>query len=263
MICGALLALGLGGSVAAADLYPGEYSAKARGVSVDLEVGQTGGGSLAYAMKTPCGKSRGKLTLTKSGSGLKGRRVTRGPASTLRTTIAKVALSDDATQVVGTIKESLTGGDSELAGCRAKRSFSADVGAAEGFVPSRDAGHYTGDGPNGNPISFDVISDGDAVRVENLAVDVTADCFDEAAGGERTMVTHVTGMSGRVAKDGSFYISYAPDDDTEYEFDGKLADGAAVVDVIIGGRFDAAGNPSAAGPFACDSWGDLYRAQRG
>ena len=263
MICGALLALGLGGSVAAADLYPGKYSAKAKGVSVNLDVGQTGGGSLAYAMKTACGKSKGKLTLTKSGPGLKGRRVTRGPESTLRTTVAKVALSGDGTQVVGTIKEALTGGDSELAGCRAKRSFSADVDKAEGFVPSRDSGHYTGVGPNGNPISFDVVSDGDGVRVENLAVDVTADCFDEDAGGASSMVTHVTGMSGRVGKDGSFYISYAPDDDTEYEFDGELADGAADVDVMIGGSFDAAGHPSAAGPFACDSWGDLYRAERG
>jgi len=263
VICGALLALGLGGSLATADLYSGEYSAKAKGLSVKLDVGQTGGGSLTYAMKTACGKSKGKLELSKSGPGLKGRRVTRGPESTLRTTVAKVALNGDATQVVGTIKETLTGGDSELAGCHAKRSFSAGVDQAEGFVPSRDVGHYTGTGPNGNRISFDVVSDGDAVRVENLAADVTAECFDETDGTESSLVAHITGMSGRVAKDGTFYISYAPDDDTEYEFDGELADGAADVDVIIGGLFDASGNPSAAGPLACDSWGDLYSARRG
>jgi hypothetical protein len=39
-----------------------------------------------------------------------------------------------------------------------------------------------------------------------------------------------------------------------------LAAGAAEVDVMIGGLFDAAGAPAAAGPFACDSWGDLYDA---
>ena len=56
-------------------------------------------------------------------------------------------------------------------------------------------------------------------------------------------------MLGPRADDGTFYIDHAPDDETEYEFDGELADGeAAEVDVIIGGRFDAAGNPSPDGP---------------
>ncbi len=264
VICGALLALALGASVAAADLYPGSYNARAKGVSVKLDIGQSGGGSLAYSMKTACGKSKGKLELSKSGAELKGRRVSRGPEATLRTTVAKVALNGGGSEVVGTIKESLKGGDSELAGCRAKRAFSASVEQADGFVPSRDDGHYSGTGPNGLPISFDIVSVDDNARVEDLAVDVTADCFDESAEDavDIPMVTHITGMSGRVAKDGTFYIEYAPDEDTEYEFDGELSDGAADVDVIIGGNFDANGNPNSAGPFTCDSWGDIYDARR-
>jgi hypothetical protein len=131
-------------------------------------------------------------------------------------------------------------------------------------VPTRDTGHYSGTAANGLPISFDVIEEGGEVRIENLAVDVQADCYaleDDVE--DFQMVTHVTGMSGRLDEDGSFYIDYAPDEDTEYEFDGEVADGAAEVDVVIGGSFDASGNPSPLGPFYCDSWGDLYEASRG
>lgn len=264
VICASICALALGASVASADVYPGNYSAKAAGISAKLEIGKSGGGSLAYAMKTACGKSRGKIALKKSGAGLKGRKLSRGPESTLRTTIAKVALSGDGTALVGTVKELLQGGDSELRGCKAKRSFSAGVEQADGFVPTRDLGHYAGAAENGLAISFDVVESGDDVQVENLAVDVQADCFDPSAD-EATdfpLVTHITDMSGRVDDDGTFFISHTPDDDTEYEFDGTIADGEASVDVIVGGAFDAAGNPSSAGPYFCDSWGDVYDATR-
>lgn len=249
---------------AAATVYPGHYDAKGKAIKAKLEVGQSGGSTLAYAMRSACGRSRGKVELSKSGAGLKGRRVSRGPESSVRTTVAKVALSRSGEQVVGTIKESLGGGGGKLAGCRAKRTFTADVDQADGFVPTRDAGHYSGTAANGLPIGFDVVATGESVRVENLAVDVQADCFDatDPAGEELSMTTHIAGMSGRVASDGTFYIDYAPDDETEYEFDGALADAEAKVDVVIGGYFDAAGNPSASGPYYCDSWGDLYDAGR-
>ena len=265
VICCALLALALGASAAAAGLYPGEYSAKSKGLSVKLDVGDSGGGTLAYSMKTKCGKNKGKLQLKKSGAGLKGRRVSRGPESTLRTTLARIALSADGAHVVGTIKDFLKGGDSALAGCHAKRSFSANIGQSSAFVPSRDEGHYTGTGPNGNPISFDVVVKDGAAEIEHLAVDVTADCFDESdeEADDGQKVTHITGMSGRVGKDGTFYIDYTPDDDTEYEFDGELGGGKADVDVVIGGYFDVNGNPDPSGQYACDSWGDLYTAERG
>lgn len=265
VICASLCALLLGVAVAGAEVYPGDYAAKGKGVSAQLDVGASGGAKLAYAMKSACGRSKGTLELSKAGGGLGGRRVSRGPHGTLRTTTAKVALSGDGSEVVGTIRESLEGGDSELDGCRAKRSFSADADQAEGFVPSHDGGHYAGNGPNDNPIDFDVVSDGKEAQVENLSVDVTADCVsaDDPEAPETQMVTHISGMSGRVAKDGTFYIDYAPDDDTEYAFDGTIGDGESDVDVIIGGYFDDAGNPDPAGSWACDSWGDLYSASRG
>lgn len=261
VICVALLALLLGSALASADVYPGSYDAKAKGLTVKLDVGDRAS-SIAYAMKSECGASKSKIELSKAGAGLKGHRVSRGPESTLRTAVAKVALSGDGKQLVGTIKESLKGGDSELSGCHAKRSFSVGVEQADGFVPTRDLGHYSGTAKNGLPISFDVVTEGDDVQIENLAVDVQADCYDDSDpdADEFSTTTHITGMSGEVDKDGTFYIDYAPDDDTEYEFDGELADGAAKVDVIVGGLFDAAGNPSATGPYACDSWGDLYAA---
>jgi len=262
VIVGALLAVALIAPAAIADLYPGSYSARSKGVSVKLDVGPSGGGSLAYAMKTECGKSKGRLELKRSGAGLKGRRVSRGPENTLRTTVAKVTLSGDGSEVLGTIRDSLRGGGGELAGCHAKRSFSTSAEQAEGFVPSRDLGRYVGTGPNGNPISFDVVAYGQDIRIENLAVDVTAECFDEVTGDDSEIVTHVTGISGRVAKDGTFWISYTPDDDTEHDFEGEIADGKAELDVMIGGYFDAAGIPNAAGPFACDSFGDPYSAAR-
>ncbi len=262
MICGSVFLVALGVATAAADVYPGSYAAKGKGVTAKLEVAESGGGRLAYAIKSACGKSKGKVELSKSGTGLKGRRVGRGPEGTLQTTVAKVALSGAGDQVAGSIKESFRGGDSDLAGCEAKRTFTADVDQAEGFVPTRDAGHYAGAAANGLPISFDVVDDGGNLRVENLAVDAEEDCLDESDpdADDVSMTGHVAGMSGRVAKDGSFFIDYAPDDDTDYTFEGAIADGKAEVDVMLDGYFDALGYPNPAGPFYCEGWGDLYKA---
>jgi hypothetical protein len=257
---GAAVAVLLSVALAAADVYPGRYDARGRGVKAMLDVGNNGGATLDYAMKTACGRSGGRIELEKSGAGLEGRRVTRGPGSSLRTSVAKVALSPGGEQVVGKIRESLSGG--KLAGCHAKRGFTAGVGQVDGFVPPRDAGHYSGAAGNGMPISFDVVADG--TRVESIAVDVRAECYDESdpLGDDFAMTVHVSGMSARVADDGGFYIDYAPDENTEYEFDGTVADEEAVVEVAISGYFDASGNPSSTGRYACDSWGDRYRAAR-
>ena len=263
MIWGALLLLALVTTAATADVYPGTFKSKVKGLAVTLDVGESGGGTLAYAMKTECGKAKGKLELKRSGAGLRGRKVSQGPQSSLQTVSAKVGLTSDGSEVVGVIKETLRGGHGPS--CRAKREFRVDADQSDGFVPTRDEGHYTGTGPNGNPISFDVVVTGGDPEVQNLSADVTADCYDDTDpdGDEFQMVTHITGMAGEVDNDGTFYIDYTPDDDTEYEFDGELADGKADIDVVIGGYFDAAGNPNPAGPYACDSWGDPYTAERG
>ena len=249
LLSAAFVALLLSASLAVAGLYPGTYKAKEKGLSVKLEIGENGG-LLAYSMKTACSKDSGKIELSKGGPGLKGREVSRGPKATLRTTTAKVALSRDG---------------SELSGCHATRRFAAGVEQSDGFVPTRDLGHYSGSAGDGLPISFDVVEDDGEFQLENLGADVLADCYDvdDPAAEEVPMVTHIRGISGPVPSDGSFYIDHTPDEETEYEFFGELGDEAAEVEVIIGGRFDAAGNPSPDGQYACDSWGEIYAAARG
>jgi hypothetical protein len=125
-------------------------------------------------------------------------------------------------------------------------------------------GHYAGTNGAGRSMSFDVTGS-KKFQIENFAVDVDTECWNDFDGDDESdqLLTHITGFSGNVKKDGSFDIYYAPDDDTEFEFSGTLNKGKANVDVIVGGTFDADGTSNLVGVYQCDSWGDTYRAKRG
>jgi hypothetical protein len=113
-------------------------------------------------------------------------------------------------------------------------------------------------------MSFDVTG-GPKPAIENFAVDVDTECWNDFNhdGDSDILVAHITGFGGHIHKDGSFDIYYAPDDDTEFEFSGRIDNGKAKVSVIVGGTFDASGAPNLVGAYQCDSWGDTYRAKRG
>ncbi len=125
-------------------------------------------------------------------------------------------------------------------------------------------GHYAGTNAGGLPISFDVAGSKTKPTVENFAVDVNTECWSDTDndGESDTLVAHITGFGAKVKKDGSFDIYYAPDDDTEFEFNGVISKGKAKVDVIVGGTFDPDGTPSLVGALQCDSWGEAYNAKR-
>lgn len=248
-------------SALAADAYPGTYEAKASGIKATIELNDRGTGTLRFAAKTACGKVRGKLSLKRAGAGYKAHKVSRGPESTIRTLIAKLQPQEDGTALVGTIKDTLDGGDSKLAGCRGKRTFKAELGKTDAFVPERDTGHYVGQSKAGLPVSFDVVEEDGEMLIRNFAADVQAECYDEDDN-ESSMVVHVGGLEGEVEADGSLYILHAPDDDTEHEVVGTLGGGEARVDVVVMGVFDSAGASTASGPYSCDSWGALYTAAR-
>ena len=122
-------------------------------------------------------------------------------------------------------------------------------------------GHYAGTNSAGRSMSFDVTGS-KKFQIENFAVDVDTECWNDFDGDDQSdqLLTHITGFSGNVKKDGSFDIYYAPDDDTEFEFDGTIANGQTAVDVLAGGHFNPDGTPNLVGIFECDSWGDTYSA---
>ena len=75
---------------AGAETYLGSYGGSARGVNATLQVAASGEATLAYSLKTSCGRTRGKITLGKSGSALAGKRLSRGPRASLRTIKVKL-----------------------------------------------------------------------------------------------------------------------------------------------------------------------------
>ena len=125
-------------------------------------------------------------------------------------------------------------------------------------------GHYEGSNSAGHAMSFDVEGSKSNLTLENFAVDVDTECWSDANndGESDVLLAHITGFGAKVKKDGSFDIYYAPDDDTEFEFNGVISKGKAKVNVIVGGTFEADGTPSLIGPYQCDSWGESYNAKR-
>ena len=124
------------------------------------------------------------------------------------------------------------------------------------------AGHYRGHNQGGRSVSFDVA--GAKPKIKNFSIAVDVECWNDYNndGQSDRLLAQITGFHGKVKKDGSFDIYYAPDDDTEFEFSGVLKRGKAKVHALVGGTFDASGAPDPAGPYQCDSWGAKYRAKQ-
>ena len=141
----------------------------------------------------------------------------------------------------------------------------AAAGTATHAKPSSSAkrmqGHYAGQNRADRSISFDVVRSKGKLAVENFAVDVDTECWNDfdGDGNSDRLLVHIGGFSSRLSKDGSFDIYYAPDDDTEFEFTGALGKRRPKVDVIVGGTFTSLGIPDFAGAYQCDSWGDTYK----
>ncbi len=111
-------------------------------------------------------------------------------------------------------------------------------------------------------MSFDVA--GAKPKIKNFSIAVDVECWNDYNndGQSDWLLAQITGFHGKVKKDGSFDIYYAPDDDTEFEFSGVLKRGKAKVHALVGGTFDVSGAPDPAGPYQCDSWGAKYRAKQ-
>ena len=83
-------------------------------------------------------------------------------------------------------------------------------------------GHYRGHNQGGRSVSFDVA--GAKPKIKNFSIAVDVECWngDDNDGQSDRLLAQITGFHGKVKKDGSFDIYYAPDDDTEFQFSGVL-----------------------------------------
>ena len=259
----ALAALLVPSGVLAAESIPGTYPGAAKGVRATVTISNDHEATISYALKTACGRTTGKLALGEAKNGaFKGKRISRGPQSSIRQTIVKLRVAADGEALDGKLVDSLKGGDSRLSGCHGKRRFVAKLGQTDAFVPSGAAGHYEGTNALGRPVSFDVVErPGSGLRVENLLIDVDGLCTtledDEL---EVIRTAHLSFASAEIAPDGSFDIVQAPDDYNEFAVSGKIADGRAKVRGSISGDFTDAGLPDLLGDWNCDGADDSYAA---
>ena len=123
---------------------------------------------------------------------------------------------------------------------------------------------YKGKSRSGQPIRFTVVERQGRARITKLSVDVVAECWADADfdGNADKIVAHISGLDGKVSRDGLVEVYYAPDDDTEYLVDGVLGGKgeAARLNVVVGGYFSADGVPNG-GALECDNWGAIYKAK--
>lgn len=261
--CGLLLAPA---AVLADGAYPGEYAGKAKGASVSVTVNADVKASVAYSVKSECGRTSGRIALGGMRNGaFGGKRVSKGPKGTLRTTLVKLRGANGGETLAAKITDSLRGGDSPLDGCKATRKVSAKLGKTEALVPTRDAGHYAGASADGHAISFDLVEDtGGKARIENMAVDVLADCIDgrDEREVEFPFTVRLTGISGSVKSDGTVEIFQSIGEDVENEIYGEVGGGAATLDVAVLGLYGLDGLLTPLGLFECESWGEEYAATR-
>ncbi len=261
-------ALLLPSGVLAAEPIPGTYAGAAKGVRATVAISNDHEATISYALKTACGRTKGRIALGQAKSGaFKGKRISRGPQSSIRQTIVKLKVAADGEVLGGKLVDSLKGGDSKLSGCHGKRPFVARLGETDAFVPSRAAGHYEGTNADGRPVGFDVVDrSGSGLRVENLLIDVDGLCTtledDEL---EVARTAHLSFATAEIAPDGRFDIVQAPDDYNEFTVSGKIADGRAELRGSISGDFTDAGIPDLLGDWNCDGADDSYAAiqQRG
>lgn len=238
------------------------YKGTVKGGSVVLKVKPHKRARLSYALKSKCGKAHGTVSLKIKGSRFQ---------STGRSRTADAAsgrFTKGGTKVKGVIDRPTTAHRRGARACKlGPRHFAAKLslgaGGASSLLPS-DFGHYSGTNATGRQVSFDVVNGPLGPVIANFAVDVDTECWGDYDGDGRSdnLLTHITGFSGKIATDGSYDIYYAPDEDTEFEFDGTIAHGATAVDVTVGGHFNPDGTPNLVGPYECDSWGDTYAAAR-
>jgi hypothetical protein len=143
---------------------------------------------------------------------------------------------------------------------------SAPADSREAVAPAAEDGkkkvRYRGESKSGQPIRFRLVERGSRAKVKHLAVDVVTECWadQDHDGNADKIVAHITGLHGRVLATGEFEVYYAPDEDTEYSISGRLVDGKARLNVVVGGWFGPDGIPNA-GTLQCDNWGALYKAK--
>ena len=236
------------------------YKGTVKGGSVVLKVKPHKRARLSYALKSKCGKAHGTVSLKIKNGRLE---------STGRSRTADAAsgrFTKGGTKVKGVIDRPTTARRTGARACKlGPRHFAAklSLGALAGssLVPS-DFGHYSGANGAGRQVSFDVVNGPDGPAIANFAVDVDTECWGDYDGDglDDNLLAHVTGFSGKIDDDGDYDIYYAPDEDTEFEFDGTISGGATAVDVLVGGHFNSDGTPNLVGLFECDSWGDTYAA---
>lgn len=125
-------------------------------------------------------------------------------------------------------------------------------------------GRYVGKSRSGNPISFRVKSKGRSARIRNLTAVVATECWNDFNHDNvpDQLAASITGLRGKLSREGTVEVFYSPDEDTEYVVDGTLSKGRAQLQVVVGGWWDATGVPTASGPYQCDNWGTRYTARR-
>jgi hypothetical protein len=242
--------------------YPGDYAGTGKQVKVLVHVDDTAHGTLRYALRSECGRARGTLQLAPRAGRLTGKRVSAGPHRTVRRVTARIESLGDGTVLGGTIKEALSA-NGKRGPCQATRQFTATLNRTDTFVPPRDAGHYTGVGPGGLPISFDVVEGDDPRRalIKAIDVDVAGDCLNELTGQEFGIKTvHVRGLDGTIV-DGDVEIDFI-DGVNEYLLFGTISDGRARLEVSIDGYFDLDGTANPLGSIYCDNDEPTYTATR-
>ena len=249
-----------GPAQAAGNPAPGTYKGGVKGGSVVLKVKPGKQARLSYALKSKCGKAHGTVSLK-----LKhGRFHSAGRSRTADAASGRFV--GGGAKAKGVIDRPAMARRVGPHACKlGRRHFTAKLvakgGAGSSLLPS-DFGHYSGANATGRRVSFDVVNGPDGPAIANFAVDVDTECWGDYNGDglDDNLLVHVTGFGGEIDEDGSYDIYYAPDDDTEFEFDGTIANGQTAVDVLAGGHFNPDGIPNLVGTFECDSWGDTYAA---
>jgi hypothetical protein len=262
----ALLGASVAGARSDSGPYPGDYAGKGDGVKVQVRVNGAGAASVSYAMRSDCGKARGKVELRAArNGGFKGKRVSSGPHHSARKVTVRAAPAGDGTVLRGTIRLSMSAPGS--GSCHTKRPFEAKLDKSEASLPGSDEGHYTGSSEDGLPISFDVAGEtryGEA-KVTNITVDVLASCIDLVEFEDLLpRVVHISGMEGWVNEGGEVYAETLEEvSQSEWNVFGELRNGVARVEVWIDGMFGPNGLPDPLGDLYCDNQEPIYTATRG
>ncbi len=247
-------------AVALAADEPREGTYKGQGGEVD--VNGDGEGKMDLDGKTDCGPLKGSIDLGKAkGGSFEGKRKGNGPGGGKRTTKVDLEATDGGTRLEGALKDGYKGSSDDPSSCSDKLKLDLKLDKDDAFVPARDDGHYRGKNSQDLPVEFDVVREGDDIRIANFEADTEAECYARFETDPQDRIVHVSLPGGKVEPDGSFEIAYEPDEDTSHVIIGYLGGGEASVDLGVTGHFNADGswNPSS-NALDCDSNGDDYKA---